>query len=79
MLEQLKIRNYALIEDLDLEFSKGLIVFTGETGAGKSIIIEALGLALGWRSTVDAVRKGASKLTVDAVFESLASCSAAKP
>jgi DNA repair protein RecN (Recombination protein N) len=68
MLERLTIKNYALIEGLDLEFSGGLNVFTGETGAGKSIIIEALGLALGARVSAEVVRKGAAKATVDAVF-----------
>ena len=68
MLETLHIADYALIEALDVDFRAGLNVLTGETGAGKSIIVGALGLVLGARASGDSVREGASKAKVDAVF-----------
>ncbi|HEU4821335.1 MAG TPA: DNA repair protein RecN [Qipengyuania sp.] len=69
MLTRLSIRNIVLIEALDLEFGKGLGVLTGETGAGKSILLDALGLALGNRAESLLVRSGESQATVTAVFE----------
>lgn len=68
MLRSLHIKNYALIEELTLEFEQGLNIITGETGAGKSIIIDALGLLLGDRSDADSVRKGAEKTIVEGVL-----------
>ena len=68
MLESLHIQNYALIGDIELEFRPGFNVLTGETGAGKSIIVGALNLILGARASSDAVRDGADKARVDAVF-----------
>jgi DNA repair protein RecN (Recombination protein N) len=68
MLHTLAIKNIALIEDLTLDFEPGLNVLTGETGAGKSIILDALELALGERATVDRIRTGAVKAVVEAVF-----------
>lgn len=68
MLEQLSIKNYALIEDLKIECKQGLNVFTGETGAGKSIVIDALGLVLGDRATMASIRKGNDSCTIKAVF-----------
>lgn len=68
MLELLRIRNYALIDDLELDFSPGFIVLTGETGAGKSILIDAISLILGGRASADAVRDGAAQANVEAVF-----------
>ena len=64
MIEELHIRNVALIDELQLEFSSGLNVFTGETGAGKSVILNAVGLALGERSTSGIVRDGATKAKI---------------
>ena len=61
MLRSLYIQNYALIEKLDISFSSGFSVITGETGAGKSIILGAIGLLLGQRADVKAIRVGASK------------------
>ena len=58
MLRQLAIRNVVLVEELALEFDAGLGVLTGETGAGKSILLDALGLALGARSDAGLVRSG---------------------
>jgi DNA repair protein RecN (Recombination protein N) len=69
MLVELHVTNFALIEHLDLTFGAGLNILTGETGAGKSIIIDALGLALGERAGHDLVRTGAGKATVEAVFD----------
>lgn len=68
MLSSLSIRNVVLIEKLDLSFDKGLCVFTGETGAGKSILLDALSLALGARADADLIRYGADSLTVSAEF-----------
>jgi DNA repair protein RecN (Recombination protein N) len=69
MLAELHVTNFALIDHLDLAFGDGLNILTGETGAGKSIIIDALGLALGERAGADLVRTGAAKATVEAVFD----------
>ncbi len=68
MLKTLSIKNYALIDELDIEFGSGLNIITGETGAGKSIIIDALNLILGERATQDEVRSGADKTIVEGVF-----------
>ena len=69
MLKTLLIKNYALIEHLNVDFSSGLVIITGETGAGKSIIIDALGLVLGERASVETVRTGADKAVVETVFD----------
>lgn len=69
MLTALSIRNVVLIEALDLEFSAGLGVLTGETGAGKSILLDALGLVLGDRADSGLVRAGADQASVTATFE----------
>ena len=68
MLKNLQIRNFALVDDLDLDFEKGLSVLTGETGAGKSVIITALGLVLGDRADKEQVRHGTTKATIKATF-----------
>ena len=69
MLTRLSIRNIVLIEALDLDFGRGLGVLTGETGAGKSILLDALGLILGNRAETALVRSGADKASVTASFE----------
>jgi DNA repair protein RecN (Recombination protein N) len=70
MLRDIHIRNFALIDDLSLSFGAGLNILTGETGAGKSIIIDALGFVLGDRvNASDAIRTGADRASVEAVFE----------
>jgi DNA repair protein RecN (Recombination protein N) len=69
MLKSLQIRNYALIEELSVPFSSGLVIITGETGAGKSIIVDALGLVLGERASSEAVRTGADKAIVEGLFD----------
>ena len=68
MLRNLSIRNYTLIEHLDLDIDGGLTVITGETGAGKSIVLDALGLALGNRADSRVLRTGAERLEVSALF-----------
>lgn len=68
MLERLVIRNLAVIEKLDLELNAGLTVLTGETGAGKSIVVDALNLLLGGRATSDLLRSGEDKAFVQGVF-----------
>ncbi|MDE1943311.1 MAG: DNA repair protein RecN [Betaproteobacteria bacterium] len=69
MLRALSIRNFVIVEALDLEFEPGFTVLTGETGAGKSILIEALSLALGARADSGAVRTGAQRAEVVAEFQ----------
>lgn len=68
MLNSLSIRNIVLIQELHLEFEKGLCVLTGETGAGKSILLDALGLALGARAETRLLRQGAKRAEVTACF-----------
>src|SRR5436190_14401659 len=68
MLTSLSIRNIVLIDELHLDFEKGLCVLTGETGAGKSILLDALGLALGARAETRLLRQGAKKAEVTACF-----------
>ena len=67
MLEHLEIRNFALIENLCVDFSEGFNVITGETGSGKSIILGALGLLMGEKADTGAVRSGADEIVIDAV------------
>lgn len=69
VLRSLYIQNYALIEKLDISFETGFSVITGETGAGKSIILGAIGLLLGQRADVKAIRHGASKCIIEARFD----------
>lgn len=69
MLRSLYIQNYALIEKLDINLGSGFSVITGETGAGKSIILGAIGLLLGQRADVKFIRQGASKCVIEARFE----------
>lgn len=69
MLQALHVHNFALLEDAHADFTAGFNVFTGETGAGKSILIDAFGMVLGGRSSVDYVRSGTDGLWVQAVFD----------
>ncbi len=69
MLTELRIRNFAIIESLTLPLGRGFNVLSGETGAGKSIIVGALGLLLGERASADLIRTGADKATVEGVFD----------
>ncbi|MFN2564997.1 MAG: DNA repair protein RecN [Gemmatimonadaceae bacterium] len=69
MLTELRIKNFAIIESLSLPLAKGFNVLSGETGAGKSIIVGALGLLLGERASADLIRTGADKATVEGTFD----------
>ena len=69
MLRFLRIRNLAVIEAVEVEFDSGFTVLTGETGAGKSILVEAVGLLLGGRASSDLVRTGETQATIEAVFD----------
>lgn len=73
MLKSLSIRNVVLIDSLDVDFTTGLIVLSGETGAGKSILLDSLGLLLGSRAETSLIRTGKDKLSVTGVFEVLPS------
>ena len=68
MLQSLRVWNFALLEEVSVTFGAGLNILTGETGAGKSILIDALGAILGQRISTDAIRSGADALRVEAVF-----------
>jgi DNA repair protein RecN (Recombination protein N) len=70
MLHEIHIQNYAVIDDLTVEFYSGLNLLSGETGSGKSIVVDALGLALGGRAAADIIRTGCERATVTAVFRS---------
>ena len=69
MLKSLKIQDYALIKSIYVEFGKGLNIITGETGAGKSILIDAINLLIGERASIETVREGAQKAFVEGIFD----------
>jgi ATPase involved in DNA repair len=69
MLRELSIRNLAVIEHVSVSFAEGFHVLTGETGAGKSILIDALSLAIGGRGAADIVRYGCDKAEIEALFD----------
>ena len=68
VLKELQIRDFALIEHVHLSFYEGFSVLTGETGAGKSIIIDALSLLLGARASLEMIRTGSERALIEAVF-----------
>ncbi|MEZ4602539.1 MAG: AAA family ATPase [Desulfobacterales bacterium] len=68
MLTELSIKNFAIIDDLTIHFSDGLTILSGETGAGKSIIINAINLLLGSRATSKMIRTGADTAEIEALF-----------
>ena len=68
MLKSLHITNYALITELDIEFHRGFSVITGETGAGKSILLGAIGLLLGQRADARTIKGGANRCVIEAEF-----------
>jgi DNA repair protein RecN (Recombination protein N) len=78
VLAHLSVRDFAIVARLDLDLKAGMTVLTGETGAGKSILIDALGLTLGERASTNVVRKGAERAEVVAVFELEPGCDAAR-
>ena len=69
MLKSLRITNYAIIDEINIEFHKEMTAFTGETGAGKSIIIDAIGQLLGQRASADMVKTGSNKAFIEGVFD----------
>ena len=69
MIRYLAIRNLAVIESVSVEFEQSFNILTGETGAGKSILVEAVGLLLGGRASQDLVRTGEELASVEAIFE----------
>lgn len=68
MLQELSIKNFAIIENLQVSFDEGMTVLTGETGAGKSIIIDAVGLLAGGRGSNDLIRYGENKTVIQGLF-----------
>jgi DNA repair protein RecN (Recombination protein N) len=78
MLKELFIRNFAIIDDLQIRFSPGLTILSGETGAGKSIVLNAVNLLLGSRASADLVRTGAESAELEALFEIAASSRASR-
>ncbi|MBP5761861.1 MAG: AAA family ATPase, partial [Lachnospiraceae bacterium] len=71
MLKNLHVKNLALIEDADIDFSEGLNILTGETGAGKSLLMGSVLMALGSRFDTSMIRKGAENASVELVFDSV--------
>src|SRR5665648_851790 len=71
MLAALRVENFGLMEEVRLKFGRGLTVFTGETGAGKSMLIDALGVLLGGRASAELIRHGEAQARVEGVFEDL--------
>ena len=69
MLTQLTIKNYALIDELEVDFTSGFSVITGETGAGKSILLGGLSLVLGKRADLSVIKDTSKKCIVEAVFD----------
>lgn len=69
MIKSLEIKDYAVIERINVEFGKGLNIITGETGTGKSILIDAMGLILGERASTEVIRKGAAKSIIEGIFD----------
>ncbi|PYQ12753.1 MAG: hypothetical protein DMF80_17570, partial [Acidobacteria bacterium] len=78
MLKLLRISNIAIISELEMEFAPGLTLLTGETGAGKSILVDALGLLFGARASSELIRTGEDRAVVEAIFESAEGARAAE-
>lgn len=68
MLLEISIKNFAIIEEISLQFDNGMTVLTGETGAGKSIIIDAMNMMLGARASTEVIRHGAQKAEIEGFF-----------
>ena len=73
MLQMVRVKNFAIIEDIEVNFNKNMTVLTGQTGAGKSLIIDAISLILGARADLDMIRYGEAESTITAVFNELSS------
>ena len=71
MLQMVRVKNFAIIEDIEVDFNKNMTVLTGQTGAGKSLIIDAISLILGARADLDRIRYGETESTITAVFNEL--------
>ena len=71
MLSRVNVKNFAIIEDIEVNFNKNMTVLTGQTGAGKSLIIDAINLLLGARADLDMIRYGESESTITATFNNL--------
>jgi DNA repair protein RecN (Recombination protein N) len=71
MLNALRIQNFAIIDELEVRFGPGFNALTGETGAGKSILVDALHLVLGGRASAEVIRTGCDEATVEALFEGM--------
>ena len=71
MLQTLTVKNFAIIDNISLDFDTGLTVITGETGSGKSLLIDAIGLLLGERASSSIVKKNETKATIEGVFVDL--------
>ena len=69
LLLSININNYTLVESLEIEFEKGTTAITGETGAGKSLVLDALGMALGDRADTDTIRHGKARAEITATFD----------
>ena len=68
MLVNLNVKNFAIIDNINVTFKDGMTVLTGETGAGKSLIIDAIGLLFGKRASADMIRSGEDKATIEGAF-----------
>ena len=71
MLQEIKVKNFAIIEDIEVKFNPNMTVLTGQTGAGKSLIIDAISLLLGARADLDMIRYGESESIISATFNNL--------
>ena len=69
MLTQMSIRNFALIEQMNISFNDGITIFTGETGAGKSILMDAFSILLGERASSEFIRHGKDSFVIDGIFD----------
>ena len=69
MIREIRIKNFAIIDEFNIEFADGFNIFTGETGAGKSIIVDAISLLIGERSDATLVRTGEETASVEGIFE----------
>ena len=71
MLESLTVKNFAIIDNISIDFKEGFTAITGETGAGKSLLIDAIGLLLGDRASTSMVRNGCTKAIIEGVFTNI--------